>query len=211
MKTRTMGLIALLAMMLIGCAGTMTALAGKADPTLSLLNMKMSMRKLWEEHIMYTRNYIISSLAGLEDVDKVEERLLRNPDDIGWAIKPYYGDAAGDTLASLLRNHMYWTAQVVTASKAGDQTRLTRAQSSWVANRHAMAIFLSRTNPNLSQENLETMLQNHLNLTTAEVVARLNKDWRADIRAYDEGHANILMFADALTTGIAKQFPGKFK
>ena len=208
MKARMMSLVAVLTAMLIGCAGTTATLAGKADPT---LNLKMSMRKLWEEHIMYTRNYIISSLAGLEDVDKVEERLLRNPDDIGWAIKPYYGDAAGDTLASLLRNHIYWAAQVVTAAKAGDKTSLTRANSSWAFNRHEIAKFLSRANPNLSQEDLDSMLQNHLNLTTAEVVARLNKDWRADIRAYDEGHTNMLMFADALTAGIAKQFPGKFK
>jgi hypothetical protein len=67
MKTRTMSLIALLAMVLIGWGGT----TAKADPTPDL---RLTMRKLWEEHVMYTRNYIISSLAGLEDADKVTER-----------------------------------------------------------------------------------------------------------------------------------------
>lgn len=208
MKTRTMSLIALLAMMLIGCAGTMTALAGKADPTLDL---RLTMRQLWEEHVMYTRNYIISSLAGLEDADRVAERLLRNVDDIGRAIKPYYGYEAGNELAGLLRNHVHWARQVVTATKAGNETSLTKSQSSWVATRHAIAILLSKANPNWHQEDLESMLQKHLDLTNAEVVGRVKKDWAADIRAYDEGHEHMLMFADVLTAGIVKQFPGKFK
>ena len=41
------------------------------------------------------------------------------------------------------------------------------------------------------------------------IVARLNADWEGDIRAYDEGHVHMLMFADMLTTGIARQFPSK--
>ena len=55
------------------------------------------------------------------------------------------------------------------------------------------------------------MLQKHLDLTTGEVVGRLKKDWAADIKSYDDGHAHMLMFADMLSDGIAKQFPEKFK
>ena len=57
---------------------------------------------------------------------------------------------------------------------------------------------------------LKELLYKHLDYTTAEVVARLKKDWAADIKAYDMGHAHMLMFADALTDGILKQFPEKF-
>lgn len=208
MKARTLSLIAILAATLIGCSTTATTPVGKADPTVDL---KMAMRKLWEEHITYTRNYIISALAGLEDADKVAERLLRNQDDIGRAIKPYYGDAAGDKLAALLRDHILTAAQVVTAAKAGNAAGLAAGEAKWSANGKEIAAFLSGANPNWSQQDLESMLQKHLDLTTAEVVGRLNKDWGADINAYDEGHDHMLMFADALTAGIAKQFPDKFK
>ncbi len=51
----------------------------------------------------------------------------------------------------------------------------------------------------------------HLALTTTEVVSRLKKDWAADVEAYDQGHAHMLMFADMLSDGIIKQFPEKFK
>jgi hypothetical protein len=56
-----------------------------------------------------------------------------------------------------------------------------------------------------------TMLYKHLATTTNEVVSRLKKDWPADIAAYDEGHAHMMMFADMLTDGIVKQFPSKFE
>jgi len=54
------------------------------------------------------------------------------------------------------------------------------------------------------------MLQKHLDFTTGEVVARLKKDWKADIKSYDQGHEHMLMFSDALTDGIIQQFPAKF-
>jgi phage terminase Nu1 subunit (DNA packaging protein) len=173
--------------------------------------LKGAMRKLWEEHIVYTRNYIISALAALPDTDAVAQRLLRNQDDIGNAIKPYYGDAGGAKLSTLLRDHITIATEVVKAAKGGDKAQLATAQQKWSANGKDIAGFLSGANPNWTRKALEDMLQVHLDLTTGEVVGRLNKDWAADIKAYDDGHAHMLMFADALTDGIVKQFPEKFK
>lgn len=173
--------------------------------------VKMAMRKLWEEHITYTRNYIISALADLPDGDAIAQRLLSNQDDIGNAIKPYYGDAAGKKLSVLLRDHIMIATGVVKAAKAGDKTQLADAQKKWTTNGKEIAAFLSNANPNWSKNTLEEMLQKHLDLTSGEVVGRLNKDWAADIKSYDDGHTHMLMFADMLTDGIAKQFPAKFK
>src|SRR5204863_8356975 len=47
--------------------------------------LRMGMRMLWEEHITYTRNYIISALADLSDQDAVAQRLLKTHDDSGSA------------------------------------------------------------------------------------------------------------------------------
>jgi hypothetical protein len=172
--------------------------------------LKAAMRKLWEEHIVYTRNYIISALAGLPDTDAIAQRLLRNQDDIGNAIKPYYGDPAGAKLSTLLREHITIATEVVKAAKGGDKAQLTAAQQKWSKNGKDIAAFLSGANPNWPVKTLEGMLQTHLDLTTGEVVGRLNKDWAADIKSYDEGHAHMMGFADALTDGIVKQFPAKF-
>jgi hypothetical protein len=169
------------------------------------------MRKLWEDHITYTRNYIISALAGLEDSNAVAQRLLSNQDDIGNAIKAYYGGAAGDKLAALLRDHIMIATEVVKAAKMGNTDELTKAQAKWNANADDIAVFLSGANPNWAKKDLTDMLYKHLELTTGEVVSRLHKDWTGDIAYYDKGHMHMLMFADVLTDGIVKQFPDKFK
>ena len=187
----------------------------KADASIhgrgDAVEVRMTMRKLWEDHITYTRNYIISALADLPDGDAVAKRLLKNQDDIGDAIKPYYGDEAGQKLSSLLRDHILVATEVVKAAKADNKNQLDAAQKKWSANGKDIAAFLSGANPNWKKSELEEMLQKHLDLTTGEVVGRLKKDWEADIKAYDEGHAHMLMFADMLTDGIAKQFPNKFR
>jgi phage terminase Nu1 subunit (DNA packaging protein) len=182
-----------------------------AAQKVSAAETRASMRKLWEDHITYTRNYIISALGGLGDADAVAARLMKNQEEIGNAIKPFYGAAAGDKLTKLLKEHISQAAVVVGAAKAGDKAKLAAEQAKWSANGKEIAAFLAGANPNWNKAALEAMLQKHLDLTTGEVVGRLNKDWAADQRAYDEGHVHMLMFADALTDGIAKQFPNRFQ
>ncbi len=203
-------LIAVLAASLIGVASTGFAMdaASRMEPAVGL---KMAMRKLWEDHITYTRNYIISALADLPDGDAVAKRLLKNQDDIGDAIKPYYGDDAGRKLSALLRDHILIATEVVKAAKGGDKEQLMAAQAKWSANGKDIAAFLSGANPNWPRHDMEKMLQKHLDLTTGEVVGRLTKDWAKDIESYDEGHIHMLMFADVLSDGLIKQLPAKFK
>jgi len=207
---RLMTLIAVITASLIGVASMGYAMEATAKEK-PAVELKMAMRKLWEDHITYTRNYIISALAGLPDGDAVAKRLLANQDDIGDAIKPYYGGDAGKKLSALLHDHILIATEVVKAAKSGDKEPLAIAQTKWSSNGKDIAAFLSGANPNWSRKDLEKMLQKHLDLTTGEVVGRLQKDWAKDIESYDAGHLHMLMFADMLTDGIVKQFPAKFK
>ena len=54
------------------------------------------------------------------------------------------------------------------------------------------------------------MMNKHLSTTSDEVVARLNKRWDDDVRAFAAVYDHILHMADALADGIIKQFPDKF-
>ncbi len=177
----------------------------------SSVELRTAMRQLWTDHVVYTRTFIISSLGGLEDSGKAAERLLRNQDDIGNAIKPVYGEAAGAKLTALLREHILIAADIVTAAKAGNNDGVAKGQERWRANADEIAAFLSAANPNWPLDTMKNMLYKHLATTTNEVVSRLRKDWASDIGAYDEGYAHMMMFADMLTNGIVKQFPAKFK
>lgn len=177
----------------------------------SPVDVRMAMRKLWEDHTSYTHQYVVSTLAGLPDAKDVADRLLRNQQDIGDAIKPYYGDEAGDKLASLLKDHIIIATKVVKEAKAGHKKQLDAAQKEWSQNGKDIAVFLSGANPdNWNESDLESMLQKHLDILTQQVVARLHKDWKADIEASDKGSEHMLMFADVLSDGVAKQFADKF-
>src|SRR3954466_9454288 len=145
-----------------------------------------AMRKLWEDHITWTRVFIISAAGDLPDKGAATDRLLQNQVDIGNAIKPYYGDAAGEKLTALLKEHITTAAEVVAAAKANDAAKLADANQRWSANADQIADFLSGANPkNWRQSEMRSMMHEHLDLTTKEAVARLHGDWAGDIAAYD--------------------------
>jgi hypothetical protein len=174
--------------------------------------LRSDMRKLWEDHITWTRLAVISLTTGSPDTNATVARLLRNQSDIGNAIKPYFGNAAGNELTRLLKEHIRIAADLVTAAKAGDQTKAADAQARWQANADQIAAFLNKANPvawKLGE--MRAMMRSHLRLTTQEVVARLQQRWNADVAAYDKIHRQILGMADMLSSGIATQFPARFR
>ena len=189
--------------------GSAAVTAAQTAAVMQKAELRTAMRKLWEDHITYTRNAIISLLGSQPDIDAVSARLMKNQEDIGNAVKPYYGNDAGTKLTALLKEHISEAVDVVKDAKAGDKTKLAADQKKWSDNGKQIADFLAAANPNWDKAMLEGMLQKHLDLTTGEVTNRLAKNWAADINSYDEGHDHMLMFADVLTDGIAKQFPAK--
>ncbi len=169
------------------------------------------MRRLWEDHVTWTRLAIVSYIDDLSDLEPTVARLMQNQTDIGDAIKPFYGDAAGEELTRLLRDHILIAADIIAAAKAGDQTAVADAQARWTTNAGEIAAFLAAANPrSWDLDEMTAMLDEHLRLTTDEAVARLQGDWAADVAAYDQIHAHALGMADVLSNGIIKQFPSRF-
>ena len=191
----------------------LTVLPATADsPPISRQTFQDDMRKLWEDHITWTRLYIVSAIGGLPDKDATAQRLLQNQTDIGNAIKPFYGDEAGAKLTALLRDHILVAAELIDAAKAGNKAKQDDATKRWFANADEIAAFLSGANAkNWPAADAKKMMHDHLNLTTEEVVAQLKKDWAGSIASYDKVHTQILHMADMLSSGIEKQFPNKFK
>ncbi len=176
------------------------------------LSFNQQMRKLWEDHIVWTRMVIVSVAADLPDFGPAAARLLRNQSDIGNAVKPFYGDAAGDQLTALLRDHILIAADLLAAAKAGDTAAFDDAKTRWYANADDIATFLSAANPkNWPLAEMKMMMKEHLDGTLQEASARLAGNWDADIAAYDAVHVQILGMADMLAEGIIKQFPDRFK
>jgi hypothetical protein len=173
--------------------------------------LSKAMRRLWEEHIAWTRLFIVSFAAGLPDLTPTTQRLLRNQVDIGNAIMPFYGQAAGVKLTTLLRQHILGAATLLEAAKAGNTAKVAQSKSAWYANANEIASFLHTANPQHWQlDAMKQMMRRHLDLTLKESVARLQGKYSADIAAYDRVETEILGMADMLTAGIVAQFPQRF-
>ena len=173
-----------------------------------------TMRQLWEDHVTWTRLVIVSAATlsdPLPDIDPTVQRLLRNQDDIGDAIKPFYGDAAGEELSRLLREHITVAADLIFAAKADDKAAVEAASTAWYRNADEIADFLAAANPkSWPASEMRAMMREHLDLTLDEAVFRLQGKYAEEIRTYDEIHAQILHMADMLSDGIVAQFPAKF-
>ena len=171
-----------------------------------------AMRKLWEDHITWTRLAIVSFAHDLPDLPATEARLLDNQTDIGNAIKPYYGKAAGNRLTSLLEEHITGAVALLGAAKAGDPSLIQQRSDEWYANGNEIADFLSDANPrHWPQRMMRRMMKGHLDQTLSEATHRLGGDYAADIRDYEEIHHHILEMADVLSAGIVEQFPRRFR
>jgi hypothetical protein len=195
-----------------GDSGEPAAVTQQRGISAQRLALHDGMRRLWEDHITWTRLFIVSAAADLPETQPTTERLLRNQKDIGDAIKPFYGRRAGERLTSLLEEHIVLAAELVGAAKAGDQAAVERHSSAWYRNANQIADFLNRANPrHWPRREMRSMMRSHLDLTLAEAVAHLEGDHNRSIRAYDRVHRQILAMADMLSDGIAAQFPRRFR
>ncbi|MDG4658152.1 glycosyltransferase [Ectobacillus antri] len=193
-------------------AGSISAFAETQEHSISQseLKFKNEFRRLWIDHVLWTSNYITSATAEAEDQKQVLTRLLKNQEDIGNAIKPVYGENAGNKLTNLLKEHIVIAGKIVDAAKTGKKPLVNQLSKEWYRNADDIAAFLSGTNPYLKNENLKKLLYMHLKLVTNDLSASLAKDWKARIIAIDEGVSHIILMADTISAGVVKEFPEKF-
>ena len=172
--------------------------------------VRLALRKLWSDHVIWTRQYIVAAVAGTPDADAAAGRLLKNQEDIGAAVAGFYGQAGGDRLTGLLKQHIMIAVDLVAAAKSGDQAAFAEHDGRWTANIREIAAFLAGANPNWPEQGVFDLLALHLKLTKDETVARITGDYAADVRAFDDIFTEILVVADTLYDGLVAQFPERF-
>ncbi len=170
------------------------------------LELVNTLRRLWMEHVMWTRSFIISTAANLPDLDAVTKRLLRNPADFAAILSRFYGEPNARKFESLLRDHLLIAAALVNAAKAGDTKTADEQRQKWYANADDIAAFLSEINPFWSRENWQAMLYDHLKMTENEAGQYLTGQYPASIEQYDSIQNQALRMADDMSYGIINQF-----
>jgi hypothetical protein len=180
-------------------------------PTAKAVAFHDQMRALWEAHGSWTHMVITSFVGSLPNLKAEEAVLLHNQVDIGDAVKPYYGRAAGNKLTELLKAHILGAVDVLVAAKSGDKTKLAQAAKAWYANGRQIADFLHAADPRfLSRAAAREMMKVHLDQVIEQAVDELKGNYAADARAFGPYIRHILDMADMISSGIIRQFPRRF-
>ena len=177
-----------------------------------VLELNRTMRELWNAHMYWTLITVDAYFNDPKGLSAKLERLLQNQKDIGTAIVPFYGQAAGDQLAKLLTEHIQLAVPVLKAAKENDKEALDKSVKEWYANAKEIGSFLASANPeNWTAKETQAALEMHITHTIAYSVSILKGDYTKSFDGFEEALNHMIQLADILTEGIVKQFPGKFK
>jgi hypothetical protein len=165
-------------------------------------------RKLWEDHITWTRVVILAILDDLPGAPAYTDRLLQNPQDMADALRPFYAEDANQ-LGELIREHLVIAAEILQAIHDGQPTEDLIAR--WYANADEIAAKMGEMNPQFwSFVEAQRMWREHLDATVAEILAHHNSNYTAEVAAYDPVH-NLWRWLTSSVVGVMRQFPRNFK
>src|SRR5215831_6522616 len=106
---------------------------GSAVLTEDTTSLKNALRRLWTDHVVWTRQYIVAALEEAPDAEAAAGRLLRNQEDIGNAVVPFYGEEAGARLTQLLKEHILIAVDTIAAAIADDEQEFHKQDRRWSA------------------------------------------------------------------------------
>jgi hypothetical protein len=194
-----------LCLILICFSPAMSRSAPSAQPA----SVHDEQRRLWDAHVALTREYLLKAAANQPSAKPALQRLLHNQDDIGNAFKKYYGDAKGNQLTALLKEHILIAGKIIESGKKAPLPSVP-ALGDWYTNADQISALFNQVNPqNWPLEEMKKMMHHHLKITTSEVLSVLHGGTGAE--AYKGVHRQAMEMADMLTAGITRQFPEKSK
>lgn len=164
------------------------------------------LRTLWEQHVFWTRSFIISTASDLGDLEAVTNRLLRNPKDFAEIFAMFYGESIAHAFEELFTQHLLIAADLVNAAKKNDTKGVEDARQRWYKNADEIAAFLAKINPYWDKETWQNLLYSHLQMTEEEAVLRLSQKYAEDVQIFDVIEAEALKMSDYMFCGFIKYF-----
>lgn len=170
------------------------------------MELRVEMRQLWAEHMEWTYATVDAFFHDPEGLTAKLTRLLQNQQDIGIAIKPYYGAEAATKLAALLTEHIQLAVPVLTAAQNGDNPGLEEALDNWYANAQAVGDDFASLNPKVwAQPEMRDMWKTHITQTVGYSVALLQGKLDEAIVQYQIAYDHMMEMGDDMAKGLTNK------
>ena len=196
---QSMAMLVLAVVGLVGCAHEPRAIED-ANPA-RVADTKAALRDLWAGHIFWIRNVVLDNATNNPAArDAAEKEVVANAKQIADTITPFYGEVASAKLFTLLAGHYGAVKEYSEGTIAGSKRQQDAALAHLASNADEIAVFLSGANPNLPKDTVRGLIAAHGAHHVAQHEAEIWQVMRQ----------HLYVIADALTTALAKQFPGKF-
>lgn len=178
---------------------------------IAFLNLNNELRRLWEEHIVWTKLTIMALANNDPDTEAITNRLLKNADDFGHLFESFYDKNTSKQFSNLIRDHLTIVADLVLAAKKEDVNSVKMIDDKWHKNADDISKFMHSINPYFNESEIRNMFYNHLTLTKNEAVAILSNKYDETIKIFDEIEIQALMMSDMFLEGFTKQFKDQIR
>jgi hypothetical protein len=193
-----------------GMAADAPAKADAAVPA-KLAATQAALRDLWVGHIFWVRE-VVQGLVQKNTAasDLAEQQAVANAKQIAGAIEPFYGKPASEQLFKLLAGHYTAVKSHASATVAGKSAEAKTALDELTRNANEIAKFLSGANSHWPEATLQSLLAAHGGHHAQQNQQLAANNLAAEARTWEAMKNHMYVIADALGSGLAKQFPEKF-
>jgi len=172
----------------------------------SRINLINLFRELWQEHIIWTRSFIVSTVSGLNDLEFVTNRLLRNPTDFANVLKLYYGVENAKIFEKLFSEHLKLAASLINNLLKGNMEAAEHERRNWYKNADEILDFLNKLSPYMSIKKFQTLFYHHLKAVEDSFHFRFTDHYGQEIINFDVMQSEAMKMADIMSNAILDQF-----
>lgn len=164
------------------------------------MDWRDTINNLWIERLIWVRQFIVSIIMGLRDLQFVEQRIQRNSAEFGRLIGYLYGAEAGERFEDLLRQYILILSEVVSTIKAGQDIEPLMEQ--WYKTAEDIGAFLFQLNPYWQKEAVQALINDQLQLERDLAQELKREQFGEGIAAFDLAYNNALRAAQLMIYGI---------
>lgn len=169
-------------------------------------DLRNTLRLLWIEKFIWTRFYLVSRFAGLDDIVILSNRIYESAISIANLFNLYYGSSAKQQIENFLRQDISYNLSYID-SLLTKETELSKdIIDKWKLNAMELANYLSTINKEYNKDDLYQIFSNLIDLNIHEANKRLDKDYVTDIGQFDLIAYLSNSLSDYLWSGIINTF-----